>query len=579
MEIPADLLSCLARDSKFFDHMMGCHDVTTTDNLDDESDPNPDNSAVVLLLSSAERMAAVAYYFMNHVNAVQRCCLLHKLGLPCAREMVDLFEQKRVDIDIDIPHFMEQFPVDARGHIVDSPWGPWFVHWCIENGCRTHRTLLVRMGHTVELFQIQSMTRAIVNGDFVLARYFMRITEVQYDIEEFLMNPCGLRMWEMEEGMARRVFDFLLTEWLYSKVLAHPDADVAACTQDFWYNYSHMLERDGRFLEELQQVMADPRYVVTMGSITMATHFQNVRGLALMMAHRSVTFVDTDTVIEDADITYGMYCAFQLPLAEVPGVPGIGMGALLQCVYDARPTALIALGSTMGDHVTPAFCEWMEANTRMSDIELSGVYLNTLIVNAGQTRAASRALVDLYRATLDRAGNPIRTAMDGVIAMHDALARMSSEREYRHGREYGFHSVPTAGSMHLRNIDELRAQRGADFEPSLSMLFWMQPLSEAEIPWLRRIGIAREHHRTLVTVSHDWHLPEHTDIGCIVHFMDHELMALGVCPPRIIALFLVREFGHDYDYTRAPVARLHALGLIAPEDQPGLTGLLVDRRA
>ncbi|MBL4898553.1 MAG: hypothetical protein JKX76_02775, partial [Colwellia sp.] len=172
MEIPADLLRLLALDSKFFGTLLGCRDVTDTDTdtggLDtDVSESPPDNSAAIMQLSSHEQLAALFYYFKNHVPAVQRCCALYKLGLPCVDEVAAMFHEKLSAAGCDLSHFMDRFPVDGAGRLVDSPWGPWFAQWCGENECRTIDVLLPRLKFTIPEFDPETVSRALLCGDFV----------------------------------------------------------------------------------------------------------------------------------------------------------------------------------------------------------------------------------------------------------------------------------------------------------------------------------------------------------------------------------------------------------------------------
>jgi len=580
MKIPADMLGRLAQDSDFFAHMMGCSDVTdcavgSDGGLDAlESDPDPDNAEAVTLLSEEEQMAAMAYYFMNHTNMERRCFLLHKLGLPCVSEVRTLFESKRLDAGLDIPHFMAQFAVDVRGHITDSPWGVWFVHWCAGAECNTHKSLMQRMGHAVERFCGYSMVMGLIlSGDFVAARHYLRISEDYAKIRGYLMSPNqGLQVHTMNVQRARRIIDFLLTEWVYLNVLTDPSADVAELVSDFWFNNHSRLEADDRFLPELLQLMAQERYRVTGKSIQLCITRRQPGCLAAQMQHGSTARLSRNEIVKS------LYNGLRHRADRRVPVMGV-----LQCVYAARPAALIKLARTVGEHVTPEFCSWMEANTTMSHAKLSVLYLNSRIVKAHYTRINSQTLVDLYRATVNRDGTSLRTAMDGVIALHDALSKRFSEDVYHNGRRNGFISMPDLNNCEKdMTLDELQHSRGADFEPSLSMFFWLRPLTESESAWLRLFGISMKYQssmqlrgpiRTMIAISRMWHIPLQSYIGCIADFTDQQLTAMGVCPPRIIALFLLREFRDRYNNN--PVARLHALGLIAEEDQPGLVGLLV----
>ncbi|MBL4898550.1 MAG: hypothetical protein JKX76_02760 [Colwellia sp.] len=572
MKIPDDMLLLLAQDSEFFAQMMGCGDVTTTladtDGGLDVQEPDPDNADAVALLPEEEQMGAMAYYFMNHIDSERRCLILCKLALPCVREMRELFEQKRLKGDgLDIAHFMPQFPIDARGHIVDSPWGPWFAQWCgSEPLCNTHKTLLKRMGHRVDRFTIQSVSAPIHSDDLVLARHNLRVNEERAEIKRYLTKNRWPYVRRMDAQKARRVIDFLLEEWMYAGVLANPAADVTQLTSDFWFLNQDRLVMDDRFLPELMQLLAQDRYRVTDRSIQLSVMCRQVQCLTALMQH------DTIASLGDVQIIRGLFNGFRCRRGQVRFIDLDVLDKLLRVVYEAQPAALIGLSRTVGDHHTIGFCNWMEAHTTVNSDELRVVHRNSSAIRKCRTRTESRAVVGRYHAD----GEHAFSAMDGVVALHDALGRARSVTEYENGRRNRI--APIAGleeSEWNMTVDELRQNRGDDFEPSLSMLFWMQPTTDAERAWMHLFGLVGPYDglSTMLVLSNHWHARTGARIGGIVDFMDRELVEMGMCPLRIIGLFLLREFAHDFRMN--PVARLHALGLISEEDQPGLAGLLV----
>ncbi|MBL4898552.1 MAG: hypothetical protein JKX76_02770 [Colwellia sp.] len=528
-------------------------------------------------------------------------------------DMREMFEEARLSADLDVPHFMRQFPTDSAGRIVGSPWGPWFLQWCEKNECRRHKTLLQYAGHVAEKFSSQHVTQALMASDMVLARYLMRTSEDHAQIWEYLIDD-SVYVGDMSNDRARAVLDFLLEEWLYAGILSSdlapvkefrhkkklvtaPEArSVPGCASDFWAAHFKMTEteRKGyfRFQPEMRLVFgvgflmswrenADevPSHSGLGTSIERAISTEQSHILEMVMQHDSIAS------LTDGEVTKQLFDGFSW-YGSGYVIPYDDLARILRAVYAARPASLLALARMLGGHYTVGFYNWMVAHSSMARDELAIMFINTHLAHEKRSYEDSRAVMALYRhLRADLAGHGVESSemgpTMGLVAVHEVLATADNYTDYESMKCCGFPLLPGLVENEMSmTLDELRERRGADFETSLAMRFWMQPITEAESAWLKLFRVKTEGAPTLCVAGgvRYWHAYG-SRIKCVSELRTDTLTELGTCPTRIISLFLVRDFRYKFRYmdkfSLSPaIMRLHELGLISEKDQAGLAGLL-----
>jgi len=517
MNIPADVLEVLAEDSEFFDTVGGyAGDTVHSGGLDVEK-------TVVRAVSSAEavghlsptdQLVAMEYYAQKKLTLEQRCISLHKMGLPCYDLMRELFMQRCTDGVYMTP--VEDFPTpDALldTPFTDSPWGKWFVHWCMGELCTTVSSLMARMDVTAHQYLSVSIRKMLHSGDLVRAERAMGRAG-EYTTRRMMISPMHSLKKGMTEEMMRGVIAFLLK---------HVDVYDAKLYMGFWGDLDQLLWGDERFMD----LLADRPDTSHLRCLAIS-----VSNLQPRLMRRAIQKCLSDTCLPPQDIIREIVEEFILAHTVRKGRmnPRVAqyVAPVLDVILELIPVVVSRLMKIPGAHQTSVFNSWVMHN-RTAMMHGLGVtahaaemfYLNGRL-RACESPADNLELEQRYTAAVGDV-----SIFEGLIAYHHRMA-LVPPGEYRVIRKKGL------------------GGRRADVPPHP---FWTRPATTAEKKYLQKIfGVGR-----FMDLYDIWH--SDTIEGRLSRPLNMELEYGEILPDRITAVLLL--------YVNVPGGKVSAMNLMS----------------